>query len=39
MEIVKGRPMTLSLTDKGVMGFDFESDVANYRFYLRGCRQ
>ena len=32
MKIVKGRPMILSLTDKGVMGF-------NYRVYLRGCRQ
>jgi hypothetical protein len=31
--------VTLSLTDKGVVGFDFESGVADYRFYLRGCRQ
>lgn len=38
MAIVKGQPMTLSLTDTGVMGFDFGSDVADYRFYLRCCR-
>lgn len=35
MEIVKGRPMTLSPTDEGVVGFDFESDVADYCFYVR----
>jgi hypothetical protein len=38
MQIVGKRPMTLSLTQKGVMGFHFETDVADYRLYLRGRR-